>query len=253
MPARILGRDVHLHAACFDEIAAAVEQQLVAAHDLRTVVFNAHAFPALVPQGAIIYNLENVDVQIGGDAFAGHEIWDFSARNAARWRGQRPAVNVVPVGHHASMERFQPLPWDQREIDVLFTGCMNPRRQHVLEGLTRAGLRIVVLSTAYGQARDKLLARSKLALNMLFYEDGTFAVLRSTHCGANSVAVVSEAANEAPAWAHPAPVPYDRLVDTCRELLAGGEQRVAEAAASALEKFRERPLKLPERSTSEQM
>ena len=246
MPALILGRDVHHHAACFDEIAVAVDQQLVAQHDSRTVVFNAHAFPTHVPQGVIIYNLENVDVQVSGDAFAGHEIWDFSTRNAARWRGQRPAVTAVPVGHHVSMERFQPLPWSQRDVDVLFTGCLNPRRRQVLDALDCAGLKTVVLSTAYGGVRDALLARSKIALNMLFYEEGTFAVLRSAHCAANSVAVIAESANEAPSWAHPPPVPYAELVDVCRDLLAGGEQQVSSAASDALEKFRTHPLKLPE-------
>ena len=77
----ILGRDVHLHAACFDEINTAVDQLLASSCDPRRVVFNAHAFPDRVPPDAIVYNFENVDVQVSGSAFVDHEIWDFSERN----------------------------------------------------------------------------------------------------------------------------------------------------------------------------
>jgi hypothetical protein len=241
----IIGRDVHLHAACFDEISTSVDRLLIAANDPRVVVFNAHAFPNRVPPGAIIYNLENVDVQVSGDAFPDHEIWDFSGRNATRWRDPRKPVHHVPAGHHSSMERFQPLPWDDRDIDIVFTGCMNVRRQHVLDTLARRGLKILTLSTVYGPDRDKILARAKLAINMLYYEDGTFAVLRTAHYAANSIAVVSEIANEAPTWTYPAPVPYARLVDSCHDLLEGGEEKLVSVAAEALRRFREHPLKLP--------
>jgi len=241
----ILGRDVHLHAACFDEISAAVDQLLITANDPRVVVFNAHSFPDRVPPGAIIYNLENVDVQVSGDAFSEHEVWDFSQRNAARWRGTRRAVRHVPPGHHSSMEMFQPLPWNERDIDVFFAGCMNARRQHVLDALARHGLKILTLSTVYGPERDMILARAKLAVNMLYYEDGTFPVLRTAHCAANSIAAVSEIANAAPTWTYPAPVPYVHLVDSCRELLDGGEEKLAGVATEALRRFRECSLRLP--------
>ena len=246
----ILGRDVHLHAACFDEIATAVDQLLVDAGDPRTVAFNAHAFPDRVAPDAIVYNYENVDVQVSGSAFVDNEIWDFSERNAARWRDRRRAVRHVPAGYHPSMERFKPLPWSERDVDVVFAGCMNPRRQRVLEALGHYGLKTMVLSTAYGPERDKMLARAKLAVNMLFYEEGTFAVLRTAHCAANALPVVSEAANEAPPWAYPAPVTYDQIVDACRELLASGEEKLAETATEALRRFREHPLKLPPRAGS---
>jgi hypothetical protein len=241
----ILGRDVHLHAACFDDISASVDRLLIAANDPRIVVFNAHAFSDRVPPGAIIYNLENVDVQISGDAFPGHEVWDFSERNTTRWRGLRRAVHHVPTGYHSSMERFQPLPWNDRDVDIVFAGWMNARRQHVLDALARHGLKIVVLSTVYGPNRDKILARAKIAINMLYYEDGTFPVLRTAHCAANSIAAVSEIANEAPAWTYPAPVPYAHLVESCCDLLDGGEEKLISAAAEALRRFREHPLRLP--------
>ena len=241
----ILGRDIHLHAACFDEINTAVDQLLIAASDPRIVVFNAHSFPDRAPSDAIIYNLENVDVQVSGDAFPEHEVWDFAQRNAARWRGTRRAVHHVPPGHHSSMERFQPLPWNERDIDIFFAGCMNARRQRVFDALARHGLKILTLSTAYGPERDKILARAKLAINMLYYEDGTFAVLRTAHYAANSIAAISEIANEAPAWTHPTPVPYAQIVDSCRDLLDGGEEKLAALAAEALRQFREHPLRLP--------
>jgi hypothetical protein len=244
----ILGRNVHLHAACFDEISTAVDSLLTAANDPRRVIFNAHSFPDRVPPGAIIYNFENVDVQVNGDAFPDHEVWDFSERNATRWRGTRRAIHHVPAGHHASMERFQPLPWNERDIDVVFAGWPNPRRQFVFDALAWHGLNTLGLSTVYGPERDKILARAKLAINLLYYEDGTFPVLRSAHCAANSITTVSEIANEAPAWIYPTPLPYAQLVDSCRELLEGGEETVANTAVEALQRFRAHPLRLPAQS-----
>lgn len=241
----ILGRDVHLHAACFDEISTAIDQLLIAEKDPRVVVFNAHAFPNLIPPEAIVYNLENVDVQVNGDAFPAHDIWDFSQRNAARWRGGRRTITHVPAGYHVSMERFKPLPWSERDIDVVFAGCMNDRRHRVVDSLARYGFKIRTLSDIYGIERDKIVARAKVTINMLFYENGTFPVLRTAHYAANSIAVISEIANEAPAWAYPEPVPYHQIVDSCRELLASGEERLADTAAEALRRFREHPLTLP--------
>ena len=241
----ILGKEQHVHAACFEEISTAIDKVLIAADDHRVVVFNAHSFPQRVPTDAIIYNFENVDVQISGDAFPEHEIWDFSQRNAARWRGSRRAVTHVPIGYHGSMQRFDPLPWKERDIDIVFAGCMNDRRHRVINTLERCGLRVLTLWALYGPDRDKILARAKIAINMLFYEDGSFPVLRTAHCVANSIAAVSETANDAPAWVHPPPVPCHDLVESCRTLLADGEEKIAATSANALSRFREHPLTLP--------
>ena len=45
---------------------------------------NGHAFPP----GAIVYNLENVGLQVSADAFPDNQIWDFSDVGTRAWGGR---------------------------------------------------------------------------------------------------------------------------------------------------------------------
>ena len=246
-PTLILLRDRHLHAACFDEIDLAVRKILADRLDDRAVAFNAHSVPPhAVPAGAIVFNLENVGIQVSTDMFAGHEIWDFSARNVERWRDAGRDARHVPVGYHPSMTRFSPLPWQDRDIDVVFTGCLNDRRARVLDDLVQRGLRVRSLTGVYGSDRDSVLARSRVAINMLFYPGGVFPALRSAHLVANRIAVVSECAAEEPSWVTPLSVSYDALADRVAFLARDSSQEEADViAANAFAALSKSPLLLP--------
>ncbi len=219
MEAMILGRGVHPQSACFDEIDAAVR-----AMTDRVVCFNAHAF-----------NLENFS-QIKPevlDRWADHEVWDFSARNAALYGAKH-----VPVGWHPSMERFERAP--VQDIDVVFSGCINTRRMKVLEDLADRGLKVVVVPPGiYGAHRDGILARARLALNMLFYEDGVFPALRVAHLVANRVPVLSERCPEM--WNWVSHTPYENLQWCASNAIAEG-RAMADHAYSL---FVQRPMVLP--------
>lgn len=226
----ICGRFEHPPSACFDEIDAAVR-----AMTDRVVCFNAHAFPA--PPGATIFNTENLPEQVPDwkERFAGHELWDMSARNCAL-----TGAKHVPIGYHPSMTRFERAP--VLDIDVIFTGSMNERRRVVLQALADKGLKVVHVGPGtYGAARDAQLARAKLALNMLFYEDGVFPSLRVAHLIANRVPVLSEYAHEAPAWSGSS-VDYRSLVEVARAYLA---DHFDDDVHVRLDAFRACPMALP--------
>ncbi len=224
----ICGLDVQTTAKCFVEIDEAVRQMTD-----RTVVFNAHRAPA--PPGSIVYNLENVPLQVPDYAtrWAEHEVWDFSASNAAKYKAKH-----VPVGFHPSMIRFKRA--KDLDIDVIFTGVINDRRAKVLNDLKARGLNVVVVpARLYGRGRDALLARAKLALNMLFYPDGVFPALRVAHLVANRVPVLSERALEQWNW-----VPhcdYERLAWTVVNAIKAGP----EMAEHAFTRFTQQPMDLP--------
>ena len=209
----ILGRDRHPASACFDELNAAVEALLPAG--AATVCFNAHVFPDRLPAGAIVYNLENVGIQVSAEAFPGHEVWDFSRRNVDAWReAGRVASEVrhVPVAFHPSMQRFEMRPWEERTIDVVFAGALNARRSQLIDDLRARRLNVAhIPHGVYGAQRDAVLARSKLALNPLFYERGMFPSLRACHAIANHLPVLSERAPEMPEWCLLAS-PYEEIV-----------------------------------------
>jgi hypothetical protein len=226
----ICGRYEQPASACFDEVDVAVR-----AMTDRVVAFNAHVYPA--PKGSVIFNTENLPFQVPDweTRFAGHELWDISAKNCAL-----TGAKHVPIGYHPSMERFKPEPY--QDIDVVFCGCMNERRAKVLRELRDHGLNVVHVDSGslYGAQRDAILARSKLALNMLFYEDGIFPVLRTAHLAANRVATISEECVDVRGCS----VPYAQLVDAARLLVCRSRER-KQIAQEAYESFKAFKMRLP--------
>lgn len=231
----ILGIREHHAAHCFDEINDAVESLTK-----KRIVFNA-LFPG-IPKKSIIYNFENyppADPKIYKD----HEVWEFSKRSADKYK-----FIHVPVGYHPTMERFKTKSYRKKEFDVVFCGIVNERRKQVLDEITKCGLKVHVISNGlYGKERDSILARSKLALNMLYYPHGSFPVLRVAHCVANKVAVLSEDCAESEGW-HDSGVaffPYNRLAEVANFLIKRGDMDLQYSAERAYNWFKERPLILP--------
>jgi hypothetical protein len=236
----ILGLDRQPAARHFRELDDALS-----AMTTRTVCLNAHLYESEAPRGAVIYNLETVGEHVKRTAFRSHEIWDFSERNVKAWA--RAGVKYVPVGYHPSMKRFELLPWEERDIDVVFCGLHSERREKLLLDLADRGLSVLRIppGTLYGAKRDAHLARAKVALNMLYYPNGTFPVLRAAHCAANGLPFVSEVADETPRWARSHCVPYETLPDVICAIVNERDHLEHDAGAT-LEMFKASPLTLPE-------
>jgi len=225
----ILGANEHAHSACFAEIDA-----VVSALTDRVVCFNAHHFPA--PDGAIIYNLENVPGQIPDPRalWGDREIWDFDKTSAERY-----GATYVPIGYHPSMERFSRS--EKLDIDIVFAGSINDRRSKILNALADRGLNVVVVPhLSYGAERDALLSRAKLALNMQFYPDGVWPRLRAAHLVANRVPMLSEWHRDC--WPLVPSCSYTDLVDVAMAMLRGDGVGLAD---DALNEFRKMPMVLP--------
>jgi SAM-dependent methyltransferase len=188
-----------------------------------------------LPQDAIIYNAEQVD----GDSpwlkgpylrtLQKHSVWDYSAENARRLTTLgAPSVSYVPLGYVPELLRIPALGED---IDVLFYGSDNPRRHKILEALRARGLNVMALFGAYGEERDRAIARAKLVLNMHFYEAKIFEIVRVGYLLANGKAVVAEVGPdtdiEADLRETVCGVPYDGLVEACVELVRDDARRAA--------------------------
>lgn len=190
----ILGLDRNPAAQCFAEIDEVV-RQLRGKDD---VVFGANACPEEIPAGAVVYNFENIGtngVEARADAYEGHELWDFSARNCEAWKAAGREVKHAPVGYHPSMKRFARAA--DPDIDVVHVGCLNERRKAVLEMLVAYGHQVVHLEPGiYGAERDAVLARARLVVVPMFYDGGVFCSLRAAHLHANRVPCLFETAPE---------------------------------------------------------
>jgi hypothetical protein len=93
------------------------------------------------------------------------QIWNYSEANVAILK-ERGLTNVhyIPLGHAQKLERVVFAP--ERNIDVLFFGTLTPRRRRVLDGLRERGIRAEFHFATYGAARNALISRAKVLLNM---------------------------------------------------------------------------------------
>ena len=238
---RIVDRASKPHARCFDDFAEALRDALWALgrgvsleHEgrpwdgrSRLILFGlSDADPGFnVPRDAIVYNSEQV---LSGrhwenvGRFKDNVFWDFSREHLA-WFRSRGVERVVhcPIGYVESMERITPAPED---VDVLFYGWINESRRAVLSALKLAGYRALWLVGEYGAERDAFVARSKIVLNLHYYERPAHEMFRVSHLLANRKCVVSEAGGadaELEAFASRATrlAKRDEIVDACRSLL----------------------------------
>jgi hypothetical protein len=251
------------HAEAFREVAESVVAALrdlghdavpardFAAIDRRAIVFGANLLERAglePPADAILYNLEQVTPDSPWfpaamlERLRRHAVWDYSAANVARLAALGIAATLVPIGYHPVLARIERAAED---IDVLFYGSLNPRREAVLDALEARGLQVASVFGVYGAERDALIARAKLVLNVHYYEARVFEIVRVSYLLANRRCVVSETgaepAEEA-AWSDGiAFAPYEGLVDTCVALAASRSERrrLAEAGHA---RFAARPL-----------
>ncbi len=240
------------HSAAFREVAQTVlhglrrmgQDAVLASEPVpgrRAIVLGSNLLPAHplpLPRDAVLYNLEQVDSGSGWmtpallELFRRHEVWDYSARNAARSPEiGLPAPRVVPLGYVPELTRIAPAVED---VDVLFYGSVNERRARVLEGLRSRGLRVEAVFGVYGDVRDRLVARSKVVLNLHYYEAKVFEVVRVSYLLANRRCVVSErgadASEEREYEGGVAFAAFEDLVETCVRLCADAPARARLAA-----------------------
>ncbi len=170
--------------------------------DAANIVFGAQTLPfkilELMPRDSIIYNFEQMrgldpgaireELKYCGQHF---QIWDYSPFNIAAWEATGPKypVKVVPIGHAPVLERI-PKPAEQ-DIDILFYGSTAPSRLAAFDVLAKANLTSVYVCGLYGDARDQLIARSKIVLNINYLASNIFEVARVSYLLSNKKAVVS--------------------------------------------------------------
>jgi hypothetical protein len=202
--------------------------------DRQNIVFGPQVLLHLAKkpvEGSIVFNLEQCDAPIAElilPLLKEYEVWDYSERNVNFWSKHGIWAQHVPLGYVPELSRIKPM--EPKDIDVLFYGCLNSRRRKVLDDLRLAGLSVVVLDSVYGFQRDTFIARSKVVLNMHYYEPGIFEIARCSYLLANEVCVVSEIGIGDEAFKEAvSSVPYDQLVSVCVEMVNSEEKRRAHA------------------------
>jgi hypothetical protein len=165
------------------------------------IVFGAQMLPLEVlkqlPRDTIVYNFVQgrgldrnavrPEVHFIAEAFS---IWDYSAANVDMWKSLgNESPKLVPVGYAPVLSRI-PKAQDQ-DIEIFFYGSTGQKRLNAFHQLSEEGYRVLFASGLYGRARDALIARSKIVLNVnLIDRSRIFEVVRVSYLLANRKAVV---------------------------------------------------------------
>ena len=215
-----MGLPPNSHQRCFAELAEALGESLKELKAQKSIILGVHASPeGKLPSDVVIFNTEQLTSQWFTDKYVellkNHEVWDFDAKNIDGLRKKYGIeAKLCKVGYHKCLEKIQHLAADDKDIDVLFIGSMNERRQKIIDELSTK-CRVENAYNVYGKERDALIARSKVVLNMHFYDDAVFEAVRCSYLLANRVCVVSEGPVP-PEFKHAVyGVPYDDLVNAC--------------------------------------
>jgi hypothetical protein len=201
------------------------------------IIFVAQMFPSEVtqklPSDTIIYQLE----QLGGNlkptyrqALKTFRVWDYSPSNIAVLAqiGGAHKPKLVPIAHAPVLERIAKP--SVQDIDVLIYGIAGQERLAAVYALSQSGLTTVFVSGLYGAARDALIARSKLIVNVTLHKR-VFEMVRVSYLLANKKAVVCVLASNMPMEAgfegsvkisNP-----ESLVKDCDDLIKDDERRRA--------------------------
>ena len=207
--------------------------------DRQYIVLGANANPLyetpfLLPRNTIIYNFEQIYrnspwLKAGYiDYLYQYPLWDYSLGNIAKLKELGiHHVAHVPVGYVPELTQIPP--GQNQDIDVLFYGSINDRRQFILDELEKQGVRVKTLFGVYGSERDAYIARSKIVLNLHFYEAKVFEIVRVSYLWANQVFVISETGSYPAEEAFFAEglvfSEYTNLVETCLTYLKQDQER----------------------------
>lgn len=206
----------------------------------RTIILGANLLPgATLPENSIIYNLETIQdgmlwcTEGYLDLLRQHEVWDFSPRNVIELGKRGVAAKYCGVGYHEYLTKIPP---DEEDIDVVFAGAINPRRAKIFDEMVASGISLVVVNSGhYAGGRDSMIARAKICLNLHFYENKEFEIVRCSYLMANKKCIVSEYGAdkelESPFYPGIKFCDYDKIIETCKQLLNEPEERKTLAEA----------------------
>ena len=197
----------------FKELAAAFTQVLsctssntfITDPDTTNIVLGANDSlfePRTIPENSIIVNFE----QLGPGQFwnkpkyiqllKNYPVWDYSLSNIKYLSSLGITdISKIDIGYTLNLETCPPAPVHQ-DIDVLFFGALNKRRRDIGITLKSLGLKVVFTANCFGEKRDLLISRSKVVLNIHYYESKILEVVRLSHLLANKKCVISEQGNE---------------------------------------------------------
>ncbi len=111
------------------------------------------------------------------------EVWDYSIRNVNNLKKHITVplvyVPLLYMKHLTCDERLT----TKKDIDILFMGAMNNRREDLLNKLRENGLNVYIADTynLWDEERNNIVKRSKILLNIHYYESAILETARLSY------------------------------------------------------------------------
>ena len=155
-----------------------------------------------IPENTIIFNTEQIESitenwkkKILNLAKKNIIFWDYSQYNLDYLS---KTINIkgklFQIGYQKELNRINHN--IDKNIDVLFYGSINARREHIINKLKDRKINVKTLFGVYGKERDNLIAKSKLILNMHMYDSKIFEIVRVFYLLSNSIPVLTEVGSD---------------------------------------------------------
>jgi len=159
-------------------------------------------------------------------------VWEYSVFNLPAWQKLNPSrpVRHVPVAWAPILGRIAEA--KVQDIEVLIYGSPGELRLRVFYDLCNRGLSCLFACGFYGPARDELIARSRIVLNVnLLDHSRIFEIVRVSYLLANKKAVIADK-NPTTLVESDIPdavdfAPPERIADECVKLLDNEAERRA--------------------------
>jgi hypothetical protein len=192
------------------------------------IVFGANILhqPEQIPPGSIIYQLEQVcATRWMNDTYIrilrSHIVWDFSAYNVSVLKNRfNVRAHLCRIG--GRVESTPPSKCT-KDIDVLFYGSRNERRDVIIRQLKSRGIKVHDTG-AWGDQLTQVIARSKVVLNVHYYPDAVLEIVRVSHAIESGANVVTEVGKDPDLERRLGDgitvVPYGKIVNAVKKQLA---------------------------------
>ena len=154
-------------------------------------------------------------------------IWDYDEENV-NWLKENLNIDAVfhPLVYVNELKNIPSKSYDEHDIDILFYGYPNERRFKIIEEfckeLWRTNISVVTLYNCYGEQLNDFISRSKIVLNVHFFETSRQEQARLFYLITNGKCIVSEKSPKNYLGECVNEEPVKMLSKRCRHLIESG-------------------------------
>lgn len=172
------------------------------------IILGVHRFNCPLPKNFIVVQAEQINSKFINPKYLStlskaRRVWDFSGRNVSYF--EEKGIKVYDIGSRVPMDVFYPnspsmlrhFSGRKKDIDVLFYGARCPRRENLQKTLNKSGLKTEFrYNNLFRGAREDLIARSKVVLNIHYYIPSSLETHRIEYLCSRGKCVVSERSDD---------------------------------------------------------